>query len=180
MEILPTLRSVSLFARTSFYSALQMKTDGDNVIRRSGGISKTLFILSLVVVAAASGVSGYFVAGFLKPSQPSIVLTGAGATFPYPFLSAVSINYSLTNAGVRVNYQSIGSGGGIKALIAKTVDFAASDAPLTDAQRINATNSLHIPETIGSVVFAYNLPKPSSGNYPKGLNLTSDIIAGIF
>ncbi len=152
-----------------------MKTNGDTIIRRSGGISKTIFILSLVAVAAVSGVSGYFVAGFLKPSQPSIVLNGAGATFPYPFLSAVSINYSLTNAGVRVNYQSIGSGGGIKALIAKTVDFAASDAPLNDAQRANATNSLHIPETIGSVVFAYNLP-----NLPKGLNLTGPIIAGIF
>jgi phosphate transport system substrate-binding protein len=159
---------------------INMKTDGDNVIRRSGGISRTIFVIGLVVVAVVSGLAGYFAAGYFKPSQASITLTGAGATFPYPFLSAVSINYSRTNPGVQVNYQSIGSGGGIKALIAKTVDFAASDAPLNDQQRANATNSLHIPETIGSVVFAYNIPKPTSGTFPKGLNLTGDIIAGIF
>lgn len=159
-----------------------MKTNGDNVIRRSGGISKTIFILSLVAVAAVSGVSGYFVAGFLKPSTPVITLNGAGATFPYPFLSAVSVNYTRSNPNVQVNYQSIGSGGGVKALIAKTVDFAASDRPLTSQQQnaTNAPNSLHIPETIGSVVFAYNLPKSPSGTIPKGLNLTSDLIAGIF
>jgi len=159
-----------------------MKTNGDTVIRRSGGISKTIFILSLVIVAAISGVSGYFIAGVLKPSQSTIILNGAGATFPYPFLSAASINYSRTNPSVQVNYQSIGSGGGVKALITKTVDFAASDRPLTDDQRnsTNAPNSLHIPETVGSVVFAYNLPKTPSGTLPKGLNLTGDIIAGIF
>ena len=115
-------------------------------------------------------------------SESTIILNGAGATFPYPFLSAASINYSRTNPTVQVNYQSIGSGGGVKALITKTVDFAASDRPLTDDQRnsTNAPNSLHIPETVGSVVFAYNLPKTPSGTLPKGLNLTGDIIAGIF
>ncbi len=159
---------------------MQMKSNGDTVITRSGGISKTIFIVSLVVVASVSGLSGYFAAGFFKPSLSTTILNGAGATFPYPFLSAVSVNYSRSNPSVQVNYQSIGSGGGVKALIAKTVDFAASDAPLTDNQRTNATNSLHIPETIGSVVFAYNIPKPTSGTLPKGLNLTGPIIAGIF
>ena len=159
-----------------------METNGDNVIRRSGGISKTIFILSLVIVAAVSGVSGYFVSGFLKPSTPFITLNGAGATFPYPFLSAVSVNYTRNNPNVQINYQSIGSGGGVKDLITKIVDFAASDRPLTGQQQnaTNAPNSLHIPETIGSVVFAYNLPKASGGTIPKGLNLTGTVIAGIF
>src|SRR3989442_13565072 len=103
-----------------------MKTNGDTVIRRSGGVSKTIFILSLVIVAAISGVSGYFIAGVLKPSQSTIILNGAGATFPYPFLSAASINYSRTNPSVQVNYQSIGSGGEQKALITQKRELPTS------------------------------------------------------
>lgn len=131
--------------------------------------------MSLVIAAVLSGVAGYYVGGVLAPVQGTPILNGAGATFPFPLLSAISANYTFFNPSVRVNYQSIGSGGGIKALINKTVDFAASDAPLTDTQRQSAPNSLHIPETIGSVVFAYNLP-----GIGKGLNLTGPIIAGIF
>jgi phosphate ABC transporter phosphate-binding protein len=74
-----------------------------------------------------------------------------------------------------VNYQSIGSGGGIKALTEKTVDFGASDAPLTDSQRQAAPNSLHLPMTIGAVTLAYNVPGIS-----KGLKITGPVIADIF
>jgi phosphate ABC transporter phosphate-binding protein len=76
---------------------------------------------------------------------------------------------------VQVNYQSIGSGGGISAMQAKTVDFGASDAPLSATDMTNIPNSLHIPETIGSVTIAYNLP-----GIATGIHLTGKIIADIY
>jgi phosphate transport system substrate-binding protein len=138
------------------------------MIQRPGGISRTIFILGLIVVGAASGGIGYYLGGALKPAPttPGVVystLNGAGATFPYPLLSAMSLNYSRQYPNIQINYNAIGSGGGINALIQKTVDFAASDAPLNDAQRGQATSSLHIPETIGAVVAAYNVPGVGSG-----------------
>ncbi len=105
----------------------------------------------------------------------SAILNGAGATFPFPLLSAMISQYQKSNPTVQINYQSIGSGGGISALEGKTVDFAASDAPLGDADRAKAPNSLHIPETIGADVVAYNVP-----NIPTGLHLTGKVIADIF
>lgn len=146
-------------------------------IVRKGGITRTVFIISLVVVAAVSGVGGYLVNGILHPSTApaNVTLNGAGSTFIYPLLSAMSVNYSRANPSVAVNYQSIGSGGGITALEKKTVDFAASDRPLNAQDKVAAPDSLHIPATIGSVVFAYNLP-----NIPKGMNITGPILAQIF
>jgi len=76
---------------------------------------------------------------------------------------------------VQINYPGGGSGQGISSLTAKTVDFAGSDAPLTDSQRAAAPNTLHIPETIGAVTLAYNLPGISSG-----LHLSGQVIADIF
>jgi phosphate ABC transporter phosphate-binding protein len=145
-------------------------------MRRRPGISRTIFIIALVVVAAVSGVTGYLVNGILHPPAAGETLNGAGATFPYPFLSAVASNYSRIHPNIQVNYQAIGSGGGIKALGAKTVDFAASDAPLSAAQiAALPAAALHIPETIGAVVVAYNLP-----GIPTGLNLNATTIAKIF
>ena len=144
-------------------------------------MSRTIFAISLVVVATASGLTGYFLAGVLTPAQQSTTLNGAGATFPFPLFSAMAANYTGTHPNTRINYQSIGSGGGIRALTDKTVDFAASDAPLNGAQRTAAPNTLHIPATIGSVVFAYNLVQPDgTTTIPKGLNLTGPILAGIY
>lgn len=111
----------------------------------------------------------------LQQKMP-IILNGAGATFPYPFLSAVSANYSRTHPNVNINYDAIGSGVGITNFASKAVDFAASDAPLSDAQRASAPDSLHIPETIGAVTVAYNLPSP----VVSGMNLTASAIAQIF
>lgn len=109
-------------------------------------------------------------------NPPQVVsLTGAGASFPYPLLSTMIVEYAHIYSNVRINYQSIGSGGGVRQHINKTVSFAASDAPLTDAQRAAAPNTLHIPETIGSVVIAYNIP-----GIKKGLNMTGSLIAQIF
>jgi phosphate transport system substrate-binding protein len=107
-------------------------------------------------------------------NQASVTLNGSGATFPYPLLSVMISHYKqITNVGV--NYQSIGSGGGISALENRLVDFAASDAPLSASDMTKAPNALHIPETIGAVTVAYNLP-----NVPTGLHLTGKVIADIF
>jgi phosphate ABC transporter phosphate-binding protein len=84
-------------------------------------------------------------------------------------------SYTATRSWAQVNYQGIGSGAGISALQQKTVDFAGSDAPLSATERTNNPNALHIPETIGSVAMAYNLPGISSG-----LKLNSSIIADIY
>ncbi len=110
------------------------------------------------------------------PPSASIILNGAGATFPYPLLNAMITQYkNNVKPNAQINYQSIGSGGGISALQQKTVDFAASDAPLGASDAAKAPNSLHIPETIGAVTIAYNLPGISTG-----LHLTGKVIADIF
>lgn len=104
-----------------------------------------------------------------------ITLNGAGATFPFPLISKASSEYNKINPAVQINYQSIGSGGGIRQFTVKTVDFGASDAPLTDQQYGNVTNPLQIPETIGGVLPAYNLP-----GIGLGLKFTGPILAGIY
>ncbi len=90
------------------------------------------------------------------------ILNGAGATFPYPLLSKWSSEYHKIKPDVQINYQAVGSGGGIRQLIAGTVAFGASDAPMTDEQLEDAKKAhdevLHIPETLGAVVVVYNLP----------------------
>jgi phosphate transport system substrate-binding protein len=128
-------------------------------------------VLAIILVASVAAYT------FLsQPGTPSISLNGAGATFPYPFLSSIITKYSTdVKPNVEVNYQSIGSGGGISALNAKTVDFGASDAPLSATEAANITNALHIPETIGAVTIAYNIP-----GVPSGLQLTGQVIADIF
>ena len=101
-------------------------------------------------------------------------LIGAGATFPFPLYSKMFDAYN-SKYGVKINYQAIGSGGGIKQLFAKTVDFGASDAFLSSGEMSKAgAKVLHIPICLGAVVLTYNLP----GN-PK-LKLTPDVIADIF
>ncbi|HMI32397.1 MAG TPA: phosphate ABC transporter substrate-binding protein PstS [Candidatus Limnocylindrales bacterium] len=102
-------------------------------------------------------------------------LTGAGATFPYPLYSKWFDMYH-QKTGIEINYQSIGSGGGIQQIKAGTVDFGASDAPLTDARLKEMPRTvLHFPTVAGAVVLAYNLP-----TLKQPLRLTSDVIAGIY
>ena len=104
-----------------------------------------------------------------------MLINGAGATFPYPLYSKWFDEYAKVNTGVRFNYQSIGSGGGIRQVTERTVDFGASDGPMTDDQLKKAPGALlHIPTVLGAVVATYNLP----GN-PK-LRFTGDILADIF
>jgi phosphate transport system substrate-binding protein len=103
-------------------------------------------------------------------------LTGAGATFPYPLYSKWFDAYA-GKTGVKINYQSIGSGGGIRQLSEQTVDFGASDAPMSDAELAKAKGGtiLHIPTALGAVVVIYNVP-----GVPAGLKLTGDLVAAIF
>ncbi len=99
------------------------------------------------------------------PSQLSapVTLTGAGATFQYPLQSRWAAEYAARDPGVRINYQSIGSGGGIRQVIANTVHFGATDGPMTDEQMAEVgAPVLHIPVTLGAVAVAYNLPEVSS------------------
>lgn len=107
------------------------------------------------------------------PAQMTI--NGAGATFPYPIYSKWFDEYAKVDPSVRLNYQSIGSGGGQKQIVARTVDFGASDGPMSDDNLKSAPGKLlHIPTVAGAVVMSYNLP----GN--PALKLDGETIAGIF
>ena len=110
-------------------------------------------------------------------SSGSVDLTGAGATFPYPLYRKWFSDYS-TKTGIKINYQSIGSGGGIRQLSEGTVDFGASDAPMSDADLAKAKGGaiLHFPSVAGAVVITYNLAE--LGATP--LKLTGPLIADIF
>jgi phosphate transport system permease protein/phosphate transport system substrate-binding protein len=113
----------------------------------------------------------------LSQQQGQITINGAGATFPFPLIDTWRVEYPNVNPNVNINYQSIGSGGGVKQFIERTVDFGASDAPLTanETQTLSAP-AVHIPETIGSDVAAYNI----NGVPEKGLKLTGPVLADIF
>ncbi len=107
------------------------------------------------------------------PAQ--MLINGAGATFPYPLYSKWFDQYTRVDPSVRFNYQSIGSGGGQKQILAQTVDFGASDGPMSNENLAKAPGKLlHIPTVAGAVVITYNLPgKPS-------LKLDGPLIADIF
>ena len=102
-------------------------------------------------------------------------LNGAGATFPYPIYSKWFSDYA-RESGVRINYQSIGSGGGIRQLTEGTVDFGASDAPMSDAEMAKLeAPELHLPTVLGAVVVTYNVP-----GVPTALKLSGPVLADIF
>ncbi len=112
----------------------------------------------------------------IKAGGGSVTLNGAGATFPVPIYTKWYQVYSTqVDQTVAFNYQPIGSGAGITAITNKTVDFAGSDAPLTDAQLQAAPGILHIPTVAGAVVLAYNVQGVSSG-----LVLDGATVAGIY
>ncbi len=106
----------------------------------------------------------------------AIIINGAGATFPYPLYSKWFSEYQKVDKTVNFNYQSIGSGGGIRQFLGKTVDFGASDAPMTDEQLKKSNKEiLHIPTVLGAVVVTYNV-----SGFEKSLKLTSEVLADIF
>jgi phosphate transport system substrate-binding protein len=110
------------------------------------------------------------------PAFAQSTLNGAGATFPYPIYSKWFSEYHKAHSDVQVNYQSIGSGGGIRQVLAGTVDFGASDGPMTDEQLGQAkVKILHVPTVLGAVVPAYNIPGVSGE-----VKFTPEALAGIF
>jgi phosphate transport system substrate-binding protein len=116
-----------------------------------------------------------FAVGFSASASAQMAINGAGATFPYPIYSKWFDAYAKVDPSVRFNYQSIGSGGGQKQILAQTVDFGASDGPMTDDNLAKAPGKiLHIPTVAGAVVISYNLPES-----PK-LKLDGDTLAGMY
>jgi len=110
------------------------------------------------------------------PPQQQVLINGAGATFPYPIYSKWFDTYHKLFPNIQINYQSIGSGGGIRQLLEGTVDFGASDQPMIDEQLGQAkTKVLHFPTVLGAVVAVYNIPGVS-----QEINFTPDALAGIF
>lgn len=110
----------------------------------------------------------------LAPVARAVDLNGAGSTFIYPLASKWFSEYN-KKTGLKINYQSIGSGAGIRQLLAGTVDFGASDAPMSDADLRKAkTPILHLPATMGAVAVVYNLP-----GVPSGVKLSPEVLAGL-
>ncbi len=140
-------------------------------IEEGHGISTVLSMGIVAIVVLAAIAANYI---FL-PSSTAYSVTGGGASFPYPLITKWISEYFKINPQVQINYQSVGSGGGKSNLISKVFDFAGSDAPLTDAEVANYP-ILHIPETCGGVIVAYNIP----GFNASGLRLTADLIASIY
>lgn len=110
------------------------------------------------------------------PALAQTTLNGAGATFPYPMYSKWFSEYHNAHPDIQINYQSIGSGGGIRQVLAGTVDFGASDGPMSDEQLSQSkVKILHIPTVLGAVVPAYNVPGLSAE-----VKFTPEILSGIF
>jgi phosphate transport system substrate-binding protein len=127
-----------------------------------------LSVLAVLLVVAACVT--------LVAAEGQVLLNAAGATFPYPMYSKWFDVYHQAHPGVQINYQSIGSGGGIRQLIDKTVDFGASDGPMNDDQlKQSSVPILHFPTVLGADVPSYNLAGVSAE-----LNFTPEAIAGIF
>lgn len=144
-----------------------------------------IVMLALLVTACAGGSQpAGSVPGKQQSSQAAsgdtIQLTGAGATFPFPLYSRWFYEYAFIDPEVRFNYQSIGSGGGIRQITAKTVDFGASDAILNEEQKAAAPGLEMFPTVAGAVVIAYNVKDADGNDIPSGLKLSPDVIADIF
>src|ERR1700730_1520822 len=129
-------------------------------------IAKILSVLAvlLVVGTVAVGAAG------------QVLLNAAGATFPYPMYSKWFDVYHQAHSNVQINYQSIGSGGGIRQLLDKTVDFGASDGPMSDDQLKTASVPiLHFPTVLGAATPSYNV-----AGVQGDLNFTPEALSGIF
>ena len=127
-------------------------------------MKKILAAAAALMMCASAGVAG------------AQKLNGAGATFPYPIYSKWFSEYSGSHSGVEINYQSLGSGAGIRQVTAGTVDFGASDGPMTDEQLASSKVKIqHVPTVLGAVVPIYNVEGLSGG-----LKITPDVLADIY
>jgi phosphate transport system substrate-binding protein len=132
-------------------------------MRRS---DSAILLLGLLTATACAG-----------SDQESVTLSGAGATFPNPLYSRWTADYNALRSDAHVNYESIGSGGGIRQISEMTVDFGATDGPMSDEELSGAKGGelLHIPMVLGAVAVAYNLP-----NFSDTLNFDGALVADIF
>src|SRR5580704_7475827 len=131
-------------------------------------IVKVLSLLAVLLTVA--------IGATLATADGPVLLNAAGATFPYPIYSKWFDLYHASHSNVQINYQSIGSGGGIRQLLDKTVDFGASDGPMNDDQLKQASVPiLHFPTVLGAAVPSYNVP-----GVQGELNFTPEALSGIF
>ena len=140
------------------------------------------WILSIILLSAALVFTSYVAFHSSAsnatpvPAPDAVMLTAAGATFPYPIYSKWFSDYNKIHPDIQINYQSIGSGGGIRQVLSGTVDFGASDAPMSDEQLAQAkTKILHFPTVLGAVVPTYNIT-----GVPGSLDFTGQLLADIF
>jgi phosphate transport system substrate-binding protein len=157
--------------------------------------SQAIAIIVVVVVAVVAGAFGYnaFYGGpvntattgrtqmsqLTSQAQPSVSILGAGATFPAPLIQTWTVQYNKLYPSVTINYNPIGSGGGIQQITQKTVDFGASDAPLSDKQLADAPGLVLFPETLGGVAVTYNLVRFGILNATV-LRFTGPVLAAIY
>jgi phosphate transport system substrate-binding protein len=135
-------------------------------------ILSAISIMAMLVMCAIPSTTAS--AWWWDSEETAKTLNGAGATFPYPVYSAWAYEYNQVS-GMQMNYQSIGSGGGIKQITARTVDFGASDAPLTPEQ-LHKDKLLQFPAVIGGVVLVVNLPNVAAGD----ITLAAEAVCKIF
>jgi phosphate transport system substrate-binding protein len=168
----------SRYVRPLRFGTSNDEVDFSNDANMKFGFSRRLLLAGLTVSLVACGgdgdgaTPGEIAAG---GSPGSANLTGAGATFPFPIYSRWFHEYNQQPRGVRVNYQSIGSGGGIRQFVEGTVDFGATDAPMTDEDFARVPGTLHLPTVLGSVAITYNL-----SGLTQPLRLDGPTIAAIF
>lgn len=148
--------------------------DNEVTIQPQKGRRGLWIVLSVVAIVVILLVAGALTNWFGLAGTPPIQLNGAGSSFAFPLMSAWSTQYRALT-GVQVNYQGTGSGAGISAIIAKNLDFGGTDAPLDATQHTQNPSLLTIPESLGAVTVAYNLPI-----VPAHINLTGPIIANVY
>jgi phosphate transport system substrate-binding protein len=134
---------------------------------KGAGMKKALRVMAAGLALMLGGVAAQ--------AQETLNLTGAGATFPQPMYAKWISEYTKANSSIKINYQGVGSGAGIKQITENTVDFGATDGPMTDKQLEKASGILHIPTVMGAVVPIYNLE-----GVDKPVQFDGAVLADIF
>src|SRR5262245_37132420 len=159
-----------------FWNYGQKRTGGSDAMFRMPSVLK-LIVPALLLSCAGLVISACKDASTNNGAGAEIRLQGAGATFPNPLYQKWFSEYNKMHPNAKFDYQSIGSGGGIKQIQSNTVDFAGSDATMTDQQLQESPGQLlHIPSVLGAVVLTYNIPTASNA----ALKFSPDSIAGIY
>jgi phosphate transport system substrate-binding protein len=158
-----------------------------NTRRNVGLVALVIIIVAAIVggysyylnTGTSSGKTGTIQNMTETTANEAVSILGAGATFPAPLIQKWTVEYNTLYPWVTINYNPIGSGGGIQQITQKTVDFGASDAPLSDAQLSNATGLVLMPETLGGVAITYDL-QPYGISNSTAINFTGDVLAQIY